>query len=66
MTPARIMVGSVQLHEGGRIPNEGGQITFTEQKGISLSNERTEAVLVVLEPTQSPREVAETILWALR
>lgn len=66
MTPARILVGSVQIHAEGQNSNDGGEITFREKKGISLSRDQNEAVLVVLEPTQSPQEVAETILWALR
>ena len=66
MVPARILVGSVPIDTMGQNVNDRREITFREQRGISALEEKTEAVLVVLEPTQSPKEVAETILWALR
>ena len=44
----------------------GEEILFEKPLGLAKPEDRVEAILVVLEPEQSPREIAEMILWALR
>ena len=65
-SPASILLGEVKrrgtVHS---LENEGG-ILFERPLGPIRPEDRAEAVLVVLEPGQNPREVAEVILWALR
>lgn len=66
MTPATILVVGVRREQLDHNPNGDEGILFRKPPQITLFDDRANAVLVVLEPDQSPREVAETILWALR
>ena len=66
MTPATILIGGVRPDRLDQNLNDGGGILFKKPPGITALENRANAVLVVLKPDQSPKEVAETILWALR
>jgi hypothetical protein len=66
MTPATILIGGVQPDKLYQNLNGGGGILFRKPPGITALEDRANAILVVLKPDQSPKEVAETILWALR
>ena len=66
MNPVTILVGGVRREEIQRNPDPVEGILFRKVPEITLLEERANAVLVVLQPEQSPWEVAETILWALR
>jgi hypothetical protein len=66
MTPATILIGGVQPDKLYQNLNGGGGILFKKPPGITALEDRANAILVVLKPDQSPKEVAETILWALR
>jgi len=66
MTPARILVGSVRPELFLGNPSRGAEVLFRTPGGMTVQEEGPNAVLVVLGPDQRPREVAETILWAMR
>ena len=66
MTPETILVGGVSRQEMDTKPSGRKGIVFRQTRGITLLDERSNAVLVVLKPEENAREVAETILWALR
>ena len=66
MTPASILIGGVRPERLDQNLNNGEGILFRKPPGITALEDRANAVLVVLEPDQSPKEVYETILWALR
>lgn len=65
-SPAIILVGEVNMESVRRNLDEGNGITFQKPLGFANKADWANAVLVVLEPEQSPAEAAETILWALR
>ncbi len=65
-SPATILIGGVRRERLDQDLDGPEGILFMKTRGITLSEDRANAVLVVLEPDQNPREVAETILWALR
>ena len=65
-SPAKNLVGEVKREGVIRSLEDGGGILFQKPLGLAKPEDRADAVLVVLEPEQSPREVAEIILWALR
>jgi hypothetical protein len=46
--------------------NDGEGILSKKPQGITALEDRANAILVVLKPDQSPKEVAQRILWALR
>jgi hypothetical protein len=64
--PAEILIGEVNSRGTNSLPEDDGEILFEKPRGLARSGDHAEAVLVVLEPDQNPREVAELILWALR
>ena len=65
-SPATILIGGVRRERLDQDLDGPEGILFMKTRGITLFEDRANAVLVVLEPDQNPREVAETILWALR
>jgi hypothetical protein len=65
-SPATILIGGVRRERLDQDLDGPEGILFMKTRGITLFEHRANAVLVVLEPDQNPREVAETILWALR
>ncbi len=58
----------------GEVPREtlvpslegGGGILFEKPRGLARPENKAEAILLVLDPEESPWEVAERIRWALR
>ena len=65
-SPATILIGGVRRERLDQDLDGPEGILFKKPPQITLLDDRANAVLVVLEPVQNPREVAETILWALR
>jgi hypothetical protein len=63
---ATILLGEVDRRGMNHCSEDGGEILFEKPRGLAKPEDHAEAVLVVLEPDQNPREVAELILWALR
>ena len=66
MSPATVLLGDIRREKLNQNLNGGEGILFNKPPGRSALDDRPNAILVVLEPDQNPREVAETILWALR
>jgi hypothetical protein len=65
-SPATILLGGVERRGMmDSLENRGG-ILFEKLLGLAKPEGKAQAVLVVLEPNQDPREIAEVILWALR
>ena len=65
-SPATILLGEVKRGGMVRSLEDDGGVLFEKPLGLAKPEGRAEAVLVVLEPDQNPREVAEIILWAMR
>ena len=64
--PGMVFVGEVVEGDFTRRLELGAGILLKKQTGPTPTAGRWEAVLVVLEPGQSSKEVAEAVLWALR
>jgi hypothetical protein len=63
---AKILAGEVN-RQGVICSLEGGEeILFQKTRGSARPEDKANAILVVVEPEQSPGEVAEIILWALQ
>ncbi|MFC1661868.1 hypothetical protein ACFL3S_10540 [Gemmatimonadota bacterium] len=65
-SPAAMLYGGVRRERLNRRFDGGEDIPFETAPGIDVSEERTNAILVVLAQDQDPREIGEKILWALR
>jgi hypothetical protein len=65
-SPVAVLLGEVKREGMMHCLEHNGEIVFERPLGIARPDGKAEAVLVVLEPGQNPREVAEVILWALR
>ena len=65
-SPAKILVSEVKREGVIRSLEDGGGIWFQKPLGLDRPEDKAEAILVILEPEQSPREVAKILLWALR
>ena len=65
-SPTAILYGGVRKEKLHRRFDSGEDVPFEMPPGLDVSEERPNAILLVLEPHQDPREVGEWILWALR
>ena len=65
-SPATILLGEVERRGVIEMLEEDGRVLFEKPRGLAQPEDKAQAVLLVLEPGQDPREVAEVILWALR
>ena len=64
--PATILLGGVSREPLARVLDGDKSILFEKAASLLTDEGKTDAVLVVLGQDQNPKEVAETILWALR
>lgn len=62
----RILLGEVPSETLVPSLERGSGILFEAPRGLARPENRAEAILLVLEPDESPWEVAETIRWAMR
>jgi hypothetical protein len=64
--PSAILYGGVRRERLNRRIELGEHLPFEDPPGLDVSDDRPNAILVVLEPDQNPREIGEKILWTLR
>lgn len=64
-TPAAILHGGVWPEEMEKRLLGGGGISFEAPPKHSVPNGKANALLVILEPHQNPKEMAEAFLGAL-
>ncbi len=65
-SPPTILLGEVTKEVVFNSREGSTGIVFEKPLELLKPETKCGAILVVLEPDQNPREVAETILWALR
>ena len=64
--PTTILLGGVSREPLARVLDGDKSILFEKAASLLTDEGKNDAVLVVLGQDQNPKEVAETILWALR
>lgn len=62
----KILLGEVARDTVIPSLEDGEAILFEKPLGVARPDHKAEAILLVLEPEESPWEVAERIRWALR